>query len=318
MKILVMCPGSFTNGLDSPERGESRWSQNYAKMLAMAGHEVWAASMGDAGYIQYGCRLINEPNIHRYGPYDIYMDSSWWRDKYVPPDIAKKYVILKWSLEDYLCEDELPPDHYIAYPYPTHKHKFDVARNPYKDRTFPLPTMFCKDMKRPNKLSNRVFLPGKLDKNRPYQKYIDTIIQYIAKWPITGVASDELEFALRQQGQKDIKLWKLIPYDQVMDRMSECRINVPVLAPACTIEATVNGLATIFWQEGEFFPALADNLGLNIKRSDGPEVFAEMFDRLMLDDKHFEETVRISQDYFSCHTYTGALQYFNSFLEYIR
>lgn len=316
-KILVMCPGSFCHdnqitGLDSPERGESRWAQNYALMLAGAGHDVWAASMGIVGpRIDRGVKLISELQVGDFGPYDIYIDSSWWRNK-EPKSPAKRYIILKWSLEDYLIEDPLPAEFSIGYPYPCHKHHFDASRNPYKDKTFALPTSFGDECQSPNTNSNRVFLPGKLDLNRPHQKYLPTIIDNISKYPISGVASDEIKNQLDKPGNTFISK---LPYSKTMEEMKKCRVNVPILAPAAVIEATFQGLASIFWREGEFFPALGDKLGITIEREDPSEKFTFVFEKLMTNNKHFKEVVQISQNYFSCHKTIEALKYFNLYIE---
>jgi hypothetical protein len=315
MRIVVRCPGSFTNGLNSPERGEGRWSQNYALMLSMAGHDVYAASMGDATGTDRGVKLIPEPDIANYGHFDVYIDSAWWRNKEYPR-CAKKYINLKWALETYLIEDPLPEDHYIAYPYPSHQHYFDVDINPHRDKCFPLPTMFGTHFIPPNVSSKRVFYPGKVPLNRPYQKWIDRIIECTSRYEISGVASDDLLQTYNSQLEKQgNRFFTLVPYDQVISEMHRCRVNVPVLSPACVIEATFQGMASIFWKEGEFFPALANNLGINIANEDEPDKFETIFERLMTNDKFFREVVHASQDYFVGHRYDEALRYFNNFVE---
>ena len=145
MKILILCPGSWSHGLNSPERGEGRWSQNYARMLAKAGHDVYAASMNTAPD-EDGVKLINEVECSKYEPYDLYIDSSWWKDK-VPKAKATKYIALKWSLEDYTREPITDSEFYLAYPYPSHREYFCKSAN--DSRTFPLPTMFGTEFPRP-------------------------------------------------------------------------------------------------------------------------------------------------------------------------
>lgn len=318
MKILVMCPGSFTHGLNSPERGESRWSQNYARMLAMAGHDVYGASMGyPSPSVHYGVKLIHETKIAENGPYDLYIDSSWWENKNVPDRIARKYVILKWALEEYIREKPLPENHYLAYPYPCHKHFFDKDNNPHnRDKCFALPSMFCTDFESPRVQSRRIFLPGKIDTNRPYQKFLDTVIDSIVKYDISGVASEDVKDKIREKAPtRDLNFFPLIPYNDVMDLMGQCRVNVPIMSPACVIEATVNGLASIFWREGEFFPQLSNTLNTTIETKDEPAKFTYELERLMNNNKFYKDVVRYSQDFFVSHRYNEALQYFNNFVE---
>lgn len=79
MRIAVLCPGAWSKGLNSPERGEGRWSQNYVTLLTQAGHQVVAISAGSEFVHQTGNpTLIHESVAQKYGPYDIYIDSSWW------------------------------------------------------------------------------------------------------------------------------------------------------------------------------------------------------------------------------------------------
>lgn len=317
MKILVLCPGSFVNGLDSPERGESRWSQNYAKMLAMAGHDVYAASMGEPlPSVHYGVKLIVEPECAKYGPYDLYIDSSWWKDK-TPKAQATKYVCLKWSLEEYTREFVGFPDNfYLAYPYPSHAHEF---RNfPGESRTFPLPTMFGTEFPEPNWDKEKIFLPGKIDTNRDYKKYIPAIVEFLNRFPVEGCSGTffQKEFA----GLKLVDgscLYEKRPYNEVMATMGNCKLSLPVLNPGCIIEAAFMGTPSIFWEEGGFYNPLARNMGIQIEYGAPVERFVSIVNRMVSDKKlHFEVT-RMTQDYFSSHLYGNAIKYFNSMVEAI-
>lgn len=80
MKILINCPGSFTHGLDSPERGEGRWAQNVARLLGKAGHDVFACSgeslLQGEGRPAPGVTLIRESEAKDCGMFDMYFDSA--------------------------------------------------------------------------------------------------------------------------------------------------------------------------------------------------------------------------------------------------
>ena len=312
MKILVMCPGSFTYGLDSPERGESRWSQNYAKMLAMAGHQVFAASMGKPEpRSHYGVSLINEAEVTQYGPYDLYIDSSWWKDK-LPKGKASKYVILKWSLEEYTREEPLADNLYLAHPYPSHRHEFINGVN--ANKTFALPTMFGTVMETPKWGNSKIFLPGKIDTNRDYQRFIPAISQILTQYPVEGCSKDFFKKELEPSvnfSKSDSYWYNLLPYNEVLESMKRCKINLPILNPGAIIEATFQGIPSIFWEHGGFYNPLAENLGVLIQHHAEPERFIEVINMTMKDKKTYHEILLTSQDYFSCHLYHNAIKYFN-------
>ena len=193
MKILIMCPGSWTHRLNSPERGDGRWAQNYAQMLALAGHDVFAASgRGNLqpGQTHYGAKLVNQDTCGMYGPFDLYIDAAWW-DKKQPKAQAKKYIALKWSLENYLRNDPFPDDFHLAYPYPSHHHFF--SRFHSASKTFALPTMFGTELSKPNWDALKIYLPGKIDTNRDYKVYIPTISAILKKYPVEGASRSSFE-----------------------------------------------------------------------------------------------------------------------------
>lgn len=312
MKIVVLCPGSFTNGLNSPERGEGRWSQNFARMLARAGHEVYAASMGNPEPRRhYDVNLIHETNVNDYGPFDIYIDSAWWDDKPVKA-IASKYISLKWSVESYMRDKDLPDNFYYAYPYPSHHWEFANFRN--TNKSFALPTMFGEKFEEPKWNNDAIFLPGKIDLNRDYKKYIPAIGEFLNKYRINGGSRQffEQEFGNRIDfGRPGSNWYNNIPYDQVLDYMRQSKLSLPILNPGCMIEATFIGLPSIFWEHGGFFNPLGDSLGITIGSYAEPERFTEVANMLMTDRKKYMEVVRTMQHYFSYHTYEGSLGYFN-------
>ena len=318
MKILVLCPGSFTAGLDSAERGESRWSQNYAKMLARAGHEVYAASMGSrAEQTHYGVRLVNELDCHKYAPYDLYIDSSWW-DKKQPYAAATQYVCLKWSLEDYTREYDFPDNFHLAYPYPSHMHEFYVDQANGKDDTFALPTMFGIEFPEPTWNKEHVFLPGKVDTNRDYKRFMPAIIEFLNQHPVDGCSAtffkEEFHGFTPRPGSH---LYELRPYNEVFQSMGNSKLSLPVLNPGCVIEAAFAGCPSIFWEEGGFYNPLARNMGVLIENNAEPEVFTEIATEMMTNKKRHWEVTRVTQDYFSCHKYDVAMKYFDMMIETI-
>lgn len=338
MKILVMCPGSFVHklggghasnsstghsftALNSPERGEGRWAQNYARMLAMAGHNVFAASGGIGQYEKQseGCTLIDQGHCHKYGDFDLYIDAAWW-DKKEPPVKAKRNIALKWSIENYLRDTEFADDFYLAYPYSVHHWNFSRPSFINRDKTFALPTMFGLDFKSPNWDKTSVFLPGKVDENRHYQTYVPAIGEFLNKHPIEGRSKIQFEriFAgLIDFNRSDSNWHDLTPYDKIIESMSRSRISLPVLNPGCIIEAAFQGVPSIFWAHGGFYNPLAEMLNISIEHNAPPERFTEVAELLMNNKKKYFEVVYASQEYFSAHTYANSLKYFNLMIESI-
>lgn len=319
MKIMVMCPGSFTSGLDSAERGESRWSQNYAKMLAMAGHDVYAGSMGlPEPKVHYGVKLVHETKCKQYEPFDLYIDSSWWKEK-VPYARSKKYLCLKWSLEDYTREFEFPDNFYLGYPYPSHMQEFYISEAKGSRKTFALPTMFGTAFPKPNWDKKNIFLPGKIDPNRNHKKYIPAIAEFMNKHPVTGCSASffQEDFKGLLKPQPGSNMYELAPFDQVMKHMGDSKLSLPILNPGCIIEAAFAGTPSIFWENGGFYNPLAQNMGVSIPHDAEPEVFTDIAERMMSDKKLHWEVTRITQDYFSYHLYSVAIEYFNMMIETI-
>lgn len=321
LKICVMCPGSFTHGLNSPERGEGRWAQQYARMLAKAGHDVYAASggLGNRVVLEDGVKLIDQKLPALHGPYDLYIDACWWEHK-VPMADSKRYLALKWSPEDYLRHSELPDNLYIGYPYSTHKFNFSGSKFSNENKAFALPTMFCEEFSPPNWIGKSIFIPGKIDTNRPYEKYIDVIASFLNGHPVEGRSRlfFEQTFGSKINFGKEGSEWtESTPYNKVIDSLKVSRISMPILNPGCIIEAACHGVPSIMWEHGGFYNPLAQQLGLQIEHDAPPERFTQVADLLIVNKKVHAEAVYGMQDYFCAHTYTGSLKYFNLMAETI-
>ena len=312
MKICVMCPGSFTHALNSPERGEGRWSQNYARMLAMAGHDVYAASMGNPQpRLSEGVKLIHETEVNNYGPYDLYIDSAWWKEK-EPKAKAKKYIIFKWSLESYTREEPLKEDFYLGHPYPSHQFEFTKGVNAQK--TFTLPTMFGIKFEESKWNNNKIFLPGKIDTNRDYKRFIPVISKYLKEYPVEGCSRDFFEKELEPGidfNRADSAWYEKRPYNEILDSMRRSKLSLPILNPGAIIEATFQGIPSIFWEHGGFYNPLPQSLDILIEHNAQPERFIEVMEIMLHNKKRYHEVLYTSQDYFSCYTYENSLKYFN-------
>jgi len=322
MKILIMCPGSFIHqgvmtGLYSPERGEGRWSQQVAYMLAMAGHEVFAASGGLGDPQEHlGVRLLDQGRVKEFEPYDLFIESAWWDNKEIPVK-AKKYVALKWSLEDYLRKP-FPEDFFLAYPYPSHHWKFSNFAN--SDKTFALPAMFEFKAQAPNWDSPKVFLPGKIDKTRGHEKYMSAIIEFLKKYPVEGCSKSyfQEEFGDQIDFNKEGSVWwENESYNKVIGSIMRCRMSLPILNPGAIIETTLQGVPPVFWEHGGFFNDIGRELDINIPHDAPSERFTYVAERLMNDRKTHAEVVLTLQAYFSCHVYENAIKYFDHMVKEI-
>ena len=175
-------------------------------------------------------------------------------------------------------------------------------------------------MARPNWNAQKVFIPGKVDVNRPYQKYKKVITQFLNKHPIEGRSRkffvdhfDGINF------NRPFMNWaESTPYDQVIQAIQRSRISLPILNPGCIIEAACQGVPSVMWEHGGFFNPLAQQLNLNIEHDAPPERFAEVANLLMTNEKVYRESVMAMQDYFIAHTYQGSLRYFNLMMEMIQ
>ena len=156
MRMHIHCPGSMTDGLDSPSRGEGRWTQNLARILARAGHEIVVTSggipvWGDTAPVENVILLpeaLPSETLEKYGPFDLSMDSARWEAK--PYAVkATKHLNLKWSIEGYTREKLLPENEFMCYPLNMRSESFFREDCVNKDKTFFLPLPLGERMHEP-------------------------------------------------------------------------------------------------------------------------------------------------------------------------
>src|SRR3990167_2956236 len=58
LKILINCPGGWSHGLDSPERGEGRWAQNLTRCLAKS--KQYGISACSGGNLHGGAAILSK------------------------------------------------------------------------------------------------------------------------------------------------------------------------------------------------------------------------------------------------------------------
>jgi hypothetical protein len=95
------------------------------------------------------------------------------------------------------------------------------------------------------------------------------------------------------------------------------KISLPILNPGAIIEATFQGIPSIFWEHGGFYNPLAQSLDILIEHNAEPKRFEDMMELMLKDEKKYHEVLYTSQDYFSCYRYDRAIKYFDLMIKEI-
>jgi hypothetical protein len=317
MRILVYVPGNWSEGgFNHPGRGESRWSAHIALMLARAGHTVFGASAGVTGdKPHHNLTLITERDISRHGPYDLYIDSSWWEGKPVPKD-SKYYFHVHWSLEPRLWP-KMPKNHFIIYPYAASKEKFLDPVNQNSDRTFFLPIPVCdefadpgitfdsrKDLLLPVRVlsagNERILIEDYLGRLDTFTKDNNINLHIL-------VGGNE-PFDKRRhlvKGKDNIKVYETIPYNDVLNLLKSVRVNASFYSPSSIIDAAAYGIPTLMWESGSFFNEVAAPYDLLID-GDNSDRAVEVLSRVYSDRDLFINYTKDIQNVLKDHTYAAA------------
>lgn len=120
--VVIEIHGDVTHGLWSPQRGESRWAQNIAAVLGMAGETVFCTGSWHPFEDPWGvCPPV--PNVH-FVPwpafagreYDVFFDTAHWHGK---PVIGRPRRVLRgyFSYDSSVIDAEWPEGHRLVYPY---------------------------------------------------------------------------------------------------------------------------------------------------------------------------------------------------------
>lgn len=328
LKVLINCPGSWSYGLDSPERGEGRWCQNWAKLLAKYGHEVYACSMGTPKpRTHYGVHLMPDNEVGQLGSVDLFIDASWWYNKVQPV----KYDIafhVHWGLEDFLLRPDFPKKEAICFPYKSSKANFICDRNPHKDRTFFMPIPLRDGFDAPAFDRPDVLIPHQASPSLPIRPdsaviAVNKIYTYIkdnpnmkAHWLFWDrlAGSPHIEPAINNPSNSPG--YGVIPYNQVVDIISKCKVSLPLNSPSCIIDVIAQGVPYLAWERGSFFTDIAKSLGVSISPDEETEErIGEVIDTLMTDKKIYTEYVLALQDLMSDHTEEKAIKCFNRAVE---
>lgn len=330
LKILICCPGSWSSGLNSPERGEGRWAQNWAKMLGAAGHDVTAVSAGTSSQRnEYpGVTLRGEHETITDGPYDVYIDPTWW-DKKVPKVESRFYFRVHWSLEEHLRKPGLPENHCIIYPYEsTSKFHFLNEHNPYVDRTFHMPVPLRATMAAPAFNREDVLFPTHASPAAcPYpdsaKSAVDVIYAYIdagkefkCHWLYGSEVKSQSYAEAARNHPKHTEFYSKMPYNSVVSIIERCKLTVQLSSCSCAVDSVVAGVPFLAWETGGYFTESAKELGIRIgSHEETKERIEEVISILMTDEDLYTEYVLKLQKVLHGHTEDIALTVFNGIVE---
>ena len=324
----IACPGSWTFGLDSPERGESRWSQNLARMLAMGGWDVFAFSGGDPTW----GGMPEEPNVTLYPQdriqrwvkgADLYIDSSWWENKEAVVQ-AKAYLHLHFSVEDRLQQQDFGfgPDHYLAFPFAEHAEQF-YRDSPHLDRTLYVPAPLS-EMRLPvwptkHRLLWSTRPPSGGGAENPLARTLIAAIaeaRKTAAFEVVWLFSDKLIEAgwlPPVPGPDDVytpnqSLYG-IPYCAMVETLRGVTVNLTAGAPANVPNASLLGIPSLLWggdtPGGGCWPpaqAIARESQSLLGGGASVETITHMLLRLLIEPAHYLRTAQRLQHIYRDHT----------------
>jgi hypothetical protein len=327
--IHISCPGGWSHGLDSPERGEGRWSQNLARVLGSLGHDVYASSAGEPtwgkGIVASGVTLVSESRVCCNGMlFDISIDAAWWDGK-APVVKSKKYVRLHFSPESRVVHKELPENHYLAFPYKDGEKNFLDDANVNKSRTFFLPSSFGPSFSEPGFDRTCVLWPSRYDFSVDMKKTANDILDVLDTYRSTynlGVqwffwnTWAKGNFGARVKSGVD-NIYNTMPYNEVRSIEKKCKISIPIHLPSCVLDATFDGVATVVWECGGFFQDVADCHNLLVREADGIPGLERVLSILMNDKDTYTNFVKDMQSKLSDHTDEKVKEHFSNMVEAI-
>jgi len=329
MKIHICCPGSWSHGLDSPERGEGRWAQNLARLLGEAGHTVYASSGGSPvageGVSAENVVLVDQAVIRRFGDFDVNIDPSWWNGKRELVS-ASIHIHVHYSPEPFVLEP-LPKGHCLAYPYRASEIKFIGEKNKNSDRTFLLPIPLGSKFLPPAFNRSSILWPSRGPEFGGKTTYdlstiehsLDIIKDLREKNENLKVHWMYWDSLSKRTGGIPIKpddgKYNSIPYCQVRDITKTCKLSIPVNLPSCVLDCTADGVATVIWERGGFFRDIAQKHNLLIGDGASKGRIREVIETLMGDESIFTQYVLDLQSELADHTNENALKHFNYILD---
>lgn len=326
MKILILIPGSWSHGLDSPERGESRWAQNLARLLGKSGkYKVYASGSGDpysgSGRPAPGVTLLKQEDADRHGPYDFYFGSTVHSK---PIAESRFYFHVHWSLEDAHRDESFPKNHFIVYPHYDMKDYFFSRKNPNSDRVLFMPTPFGECLDAPAFDKQGILWPTKdpilVSPPEVTRKTISVIRSTELKiyW---WFAEDLERYDLINRSEcSDDEFIELSPYWKMLEIIDKCKLNAIVGNPSCIPDCAVKGVPSLIWESNHVMPfvhEVAKRHDLLLPLNSDLEDVREVTSRLLNDKDTYRRFVSDLQYTFRHHTEPEVLKCFEKLVDKI-
>ncbi len=321
-RVLINCPGGWSHGLDSPERGEGRWSQNLAKVLARSErYEVFATSGGSPtwgrGEVVPGVALMSEADANGLC-FDIYIDASWYQGK---PAIGTSRVCIHvyWTPEDWMFKVQLPKNHYILYVYRQMAPSYLTAYN--VNPTFYLPAAFGPVMVLPDPSARRVlcFSRGRdAQTNTSAFEALYTSIQNLRQGQKIQFAWLHHDSYARHGHADDVSIvsqpgqpWG-IPYNEQLTLIRGAGLNATFGGGGSIADCAIHGVPSLLREDAFSFvkpAAKAHDLLLPVDCSSTQ--LEDAICRLYCDSDLYRRYVASLQEIYSDHTDTNVLRLFD-------
>lgn len=324
LRVLINCPGGWSHGLDSPERGEGRWAQNLARCLAKAGqYNVSACSGGiptwGRGDFVPNIALLSEQEAGQRGPYDLYFDAAWYQNKR-PVTEARANFHVHFGYEPRLGTP-FPEGHYLVYVLRRSAPQYVGEGRGNADRTFYLPAPFAERAAAPKLIPLGLLntlrgsdAPGRRERFEAVYAAVSRLRAQGHEIPFTWIASAGAEVRRHPQDRVLVPdaAWG-IPYNEVRAVLRDCGLNTALDGWSNVLDATALGVPSLAWVGGvDGTPAeIARASGLLIEADDPPERVAEVIERILLDKVCRSAYVHALQEAFADHVEAVTLSYFD-------
>jgi hypothetical protein len=342
LKICIDIPGNTSNGLWSAERGESRWAQNWASLLASQGHEITCVCTpglwGECPPIP-NVTLVTRPDTNKM--YDVFMHACWWEGRDIFGVKSRVYVHHHYGFSDWLKKESfIGRNHVISYPYLQTGYNFIGDHNPWTSKTFALPIPLASkfgeshfDKKNITFSAKDVFLdryfPSHTDWFRCGKIVIETMKKLNAEF---GYKCHFLMWEQLGSGNKYVEVYgvdKIIesipdrmqypsmPSRRVLDLLDVTKMSFPIIScGGSQIESAMMGILPLTWEGSPFdIPARKYDWILTDKSTE-EQIVANIY-RSITDRKFNDELLALYQKELEAHLYESSLSYFKRLTDWM-
>ncbi len=327
LKVLINCPGGWSHGLDSPERGEGRWAQNLARCLAKSGlYDVSACSGGvptwGQGVVEPRVALLTEAEARRRGPYDLYFDASWFAGK-PPAADALHYFHVHFGYEPRLGVPFLDR-HYLIYVLRWSEPSYFAPECGNASRTFFLPAPFGASLLHPDPTRRKIVTTMRnsdaSDRSTIFETFYRAVtvlrqsqtvpFEWIA-WPGNDVARHAQDSVIQPSSA-----WG-IPYCTLRARLADCGLNTAFDGWSNILDCSTLGIPSLVWEGGAYgmLVDVAKPFDLFLKVGSSVERVAEVVGRLYGDAALYVTYTNAFQQMFSDHVEAQTLARFADIVE---